>query len=394
MKDVDFYEMKEGVEFCLYDRGEVVSLGNGWLREALQQAILYQIEIWESFGGVRNAPNVLSSIYQRDGENLKNIDTRTVRQVMQEDFPAEFHFYVEHAEQEVEDALNYANENAKHIKVLEPSWQFDCVYVSDDENSQSIRYDRMVKVVNVGLQDDKGTTLASVGIRLEKDRDGEVNDIYLCDHKFFVEGETHFPSFRTELYAKLEQAGNQFLAEHRSELISEYLAEEAQYRKLLPPAQIPGITALYEFTGLDGNKHELPLIDVSRTGQDPQGVLKAVLLKDVFLDTTRLYQYEKDPDPNKFERLAQHFNREIAVTDGQEVMIARSAMPDITGIEKNHLQVIGKLLDSVQIVEKTPVLKQTNLTRMLPFDCDYQEALESGNYLPQTRSPGRQSHSR
>ena len=101
MKDVDFYGMKEGVEFCLYDRGEVVSLGNGWLREALQQAILYQIEIWESFGGVRNAPNVLSSIYQRDGENLKNIDTRTVRQVMQEDFPAEFHFYVEHAEQEV-----------------------------------------------------------------------------------------------------------------------------------------------------------------------------------------------------------------------------------------------------------------------------------------------------
>lgn len=79
MKDVDSYEMKEGVEFCLYDRGEVVSLGNGWLREALQQAILYQIEIWESFGGVRNAPNVLSSIYQRDGENLKNIDTRTVR---------------------------------------------------------------------------------------------------------------------------------------------------------------------------------------------------------------------------------------------------------------------------------------------------------------------------
>ena len=386
--------MNNNTSYSFIDRGKYVDLGNAGLRNALHKAILYQIDIWKEFGGVRNAPYVLSSIFQRDGDMVQNIDSRIVRNVMKSDFPEEFETFVTEAEQQVDKALQNATLNAKHVKLLEPEWQFDCVYVFDDESGQNIRYDRTIKVVNVGLQDDKGSTLASVGIRLEKSHDGEMSDIYLCDHKFFVEGETHFPSFRTELYAKLEQAGNQFLAEHRSELISEYLAEEAQYRKLLPPAQIPSITALYEFTGLDGKKHELPLIDVSRTGQDPQSVLKAVLLKDVFLDTTRLYQYEKDPDPNKFERLAQHFNREIAVTDGQEVMIARSAMPDITGIEKNHLQVIGKLLDSVQIVEKKPVLKQTNLTRMLPFDCDYQEALESGNYLPQTRSPGRQSHSR
>lgn len=394
MKDVDFYEMKKGVEYCLYDRGEVVSLGNGWLRDALQQAILYQIDIWESFGGVRNAPNVLSSIYERAGENLKNIDTRTVRQVMQEDFPAEFHFYVEHAEQQVEDTLQYATNNGKHIKLLEPGWYFDCVYVSDEEKGESVRYDRTVKVVHVGLQDDDGHTLASVGIRLEKSRDGDVSNIYLCDYKFFVEGETHYPSFRTELYAKLEKAGQQFLAEHRSELISDYLAEEAELRKLLPPTKIPGITSLYEFVGLDSQHHELPLIDVSQTQQDPKDILKAVLLKDVFLDTTRFFTYEKDPDPKKFERLSRQFNRQVAVTDGKDVLIACSTMPEIAGIEKNHLLMTAKLLDSIQIVKKTAVLKQTHLTRMLPFDCDYQEALGSGNYLPKTQSPGRQPHSR
>ena len=367
--------------YYLIDRGEIVELGSEGFREALHTAFDRQIGIWEEFGSVLHAPYILDSIYKKEGDTLSNIPSETVKEVMREDFPADWHAYIENAEQVANEAEKEALLNAKTIVECEPIWNYDYTYFDVEYERCSIRLDRIQKIVLLSFQDDDGLGLASVGVRLEKDYDDELFPMHIGDFEYLVDCVPHPVKSGSALEEKLQRMAQAYCEEHKTEMFKQFLSEEANYKKALPPVKTPGIDALYTFQTPNGTL-TLPLINIGKNPKLLKPMLSAVFLKDIHDLTLEFFHYENNKDPNKFKKLADKFDLRAFITDGKTVWEASIGLPNISGLEKNRLLMTTLVVYSSTIEAEYPVTKTIPLTRMLPFDSDYDIELKYGDYLP------------
>ena len=172
-----------------------------------------------------------------------------------------------------------------------------------------------------------------------------------------------------------------YCEEHKTEMFKQFLSEEANYKKALPPVKTPGIDALYTFQTPNGTL-TLPLINIGKNPKLLKPMLSAVFLKDIHDLTLEFFHYENNKDPNKFKKLADKFDLRAFITDGKTVWEASIGLPNISGLEKNRLLMTTLVVYSSTIEAEYPVTKTIPLTRMLPFDNDYDIELKYGDYLP------------
>lgn len=273
------------------------------------------------------------------------------------------------------------------IEVGYSMWIYSDCYVSDDSKiGQSVRWDSFLKTSELHLKNAYGDILGGVEISLSPTQ--IANDPVIDSTNPYIvtrDGEMHIISSESMMGSHIIRAAQQFCNENKDRLISEFLKEKTDFEKRLPPKTIPNPHAVYEFINSDGIRERKVLADLSRAenGMCPEDLIKALLLKEMS-ERIPWGEFCDERDPYRQDKMLEYLKLKVAITDGEKVYTAKTN-PVLQGTNPKDLMLCPlAAIESPMEIQTVPVNKVIPLKRSIPFSCDWDIALRSGDFLEVT----------
>lgn len=266
-------------------------------------------------------------------------------------------------------------------------WIYSDCYTTDDSRiGQSVRWDSFLKASELHFKNASGDILGGVEISLSPAQiaNGPVID---SSNPYIVtrDGEMNIVSSESVLGSNIIRVAQRFCTENKDRLISEFLKEKTNFEKRLPRKTIPNPHAVYEFVNSDGIRERKVLADVSRAegGMRPEEMIKALLLKEIS-ERIPWGDFCDELDPYRQDKMLKYLKLKVSVTDGEKVYTAKTN-PVLRGTNPKDLMLCPlAAIESPMEIKTAWVEKVIPLKRSIPFFCDWDIALRSGDFLEDT----------